>query len=58
MVNFKETIIKLHKEFPEWDLNTLIKIMECIVEGSIPYTGPFTTYPTGVRDLNTITYTT
>lgn len=32
MVNFKETLTKLHKEFPEFDLEKLFKIMECIVE--------------------------
>lgn len=34
MVNFKETITKLHSEFPEFDLAILLKIMECIVEES------------------------
>lgn len=32
MVNFKETLTKIHKEFPEFDLEKLLKIMECIVE--------------------------
>ena len=32
MVNFKETLTKLHKEFPEFDLEKLFKIMECVVE--------------------------
>lgn len=54
MVNFKETIINLNKAFPEWDLNTLLKIIECIVEQSNSIT-----YPTCVKDLTSgITYTT
>lgn len=32
MVNFKETVTKLHKEFPEFDLDTLIRIIDNIVE--------------------------
>lgn len=54
MVNFKETLTKLHTEFPEFDLETLFKVMECIVEE----TQINLNWPTGVRTLpaNDITW--
>lgn len=30
MIDFKRTLLNLHKTFPEFDLDTLIKIIECI----------------------------
>lgn len=27
-----DTIKKLHEQFPEWDLDTIIKVMDCIVD--------------------------
>ena len=32
MIDFKKTIINLHKMFPEYDLDKLIEIMDAIVE--------------------------
>lgn len=32
MIDFKKTIINLHKAFPDKDLDELIKIIECIEE--------------------------
>ena len=32
MIDFKKTIINLHKMFPEYDLDKLIKITDAIVE--------------------------
>lgn len=32
MIDFKKTIINLHKAFPEKDLDELMKIIECIEE--------------------------
>lgn len=30
MIDFKRTLLNLHETFPEFDLDTLIKIIECI----------------------------
>lgn len=35
MIDFKKTIINLHKAFPDKDLDELIKIIECIEQISI-----------------------
>lgn len=32
MIDFKKTIINLHKAFPDKDLDELMKIIECIEE--------------------------
>lgn len=32
MIDFKKTIVNLHKAFPDKDLDELIKIIECIEE--------------------------
>ena len=32
MVDFKKTLTNLHNEFPEFDLDTLFKIVDTIVE--------------------------
>ena len=34
MVDFKKTLTNLHNEFPEFDLDTLFKIVDAIVETS------------------------
>lgn len=46
MIDFKKTLINLHEKFPEYDLDTLIKIIESIVE-----TVDFNkfNYPSGVK---------
>lgn len=38
MIDFKKTIINLHKTFPDKDLDELMKIIECIecIEEQIP----------------------
>lgn len=35
MIDFKKTIINLHKAFPDKDLDELMKIIECIEESVI-----------------------
>lgn len=32
MIDFKKTIVNLHKAFPDKDLDELMKIIECIEE--------------------------
>ena len=32
MIDFKKTLTNLHDEFPEFDLDTLFKILDAIVE--------------------------
>lgn len=46
MIDFKNTLINLHKKFPEYDLDKLIEIIESIVE-----TADYSkfNYPQGVR---------
>lgn len=44
MIDFKNTIIKLHEKFPEWDLDTLIEVIKAIEEVTT-ITYPQTTYP-------------
>ena len=34
MIDFKKTLTNLHNEFPEFDLDTLFKIIDTIVETS------------------------
>lgn len=34
MIDFKKTLTNLHNEFPEFDLDTLLKIVDTIVETS------------------------
>ena len=34
MIDFKKTLTNLHNEFPEFDLDTLFKIVDAIVETS------------------------
>nr|DAX08770.1 MAG TPA: hypothetical protein [Bacteriophage sp.] len=46
MIDFKKTIINLHEKFPEYDLDTLIKIIDAIVE-TTDYSK--FNYPSGVR---------
>ena len=36
MIDFKKTLTNLHNEFPEFDLDTLFKIVDAIVETSTP----------------------
>lgn len=62
MIDFKKTLTNLHDEFPEFDLDTLFKILDAIVE-----TPTITTIPNGIRqpsdkpwwenDINRITCT-
>lgn len=62
MIDFKKTLTNLHDEFPEFDLDTLFKILDAIVET------PTITIPNGIRqpsdkpwwwgtDMNRITCT-
>jgi hypothetical protein len=46
MIDFKNTLIKLHERFPTYDLDTLIAIIDSIVE-TIDY-NKFN-YPYGVK---------
>lgn len=47
MINFKETLLNLHKAFPNLELEDLLKIMDCIeVE-------PLLKIPEGTRDITT-----
>lgn len=34
-MNIKETLKKLHETFPDFDTDTLLKILDCYVEGPI-----------------------
>ena len=43
MIDFKKTLTNLHDEFPEFDLDTLFKIIDAIVET------PTITIPSGIR---------
>lgn len=43
MIDFKKTLTNLHNEFPEFDLDTLFKIVDAIVETST------ITIPSGIR---------
>ena len=62
MIDFKKTLTNLHNEFPEFDLDTLFKIVDAIVETSTPTI----TIPSGIRQpsdkpwwgINRITYDT
>lgn len=45
MIDFKKTLTNLHNEFPEFDLDTLFKILDAIVE---TYT-PTITIPNNIR---------
>lgn len=40
MVDFKKTLTNLHNQFPEFDLDTLFKIVDAIVETSTTITVP------------------
>lgn len=63
MVDFKKTLTNLHNEFPEFDLDTLFKILDTIVE---TYTSTIA-IPNGIRQpsdkswqwdgANKVTYT-
>lgn len=47
MINFKETLLNLHKEFSNLELEDLLKIMDCIkIE-------PLLKIPEGTRDIGT-----
>lgn len=46
MIDFKKTLTNLHNEFPEFDLDTLFKIVDAIVETTD--CSKFN-YPSGVR---------
>lgn len=46
MIDFKNTLINLHKKFPEYDLDKLIEIIDAIVE-TIDY-NKFN-YPSGIK---------
>lgn len=61
MIDFKKTLTNLHDEFPEFDLDTLFKILDAIVE---TYTLTIN-IPSNIRqpsdkpwwnDINRITY--
>lgn len=53
MIDFKKTLTNLHNEFPEFDLDTLFKIVDAIVETSTPTI----TIPSGINRI-TCTYDT
>ena len=61
MIDFKKTLTNLHDEFPEFDLDTLFKILDAIVE---TYTSTIN-IPSNIRqpsdkpwrDINRITCT-
>lgn len=48
MIDFKKTLTNLHNEFPEFDLDTLMKIMDSIEE---IYTSSISFQP-GTRSLS------
>lgn len=64
-MNYKETLKKLHETFPDFDIDTIIKIMDCYISESsgwsydpniplkrrVDLTEPYTAIPT-----STITY--
>lgn len=55
MIDFKNTLIKLHERFPTYDLDTLIAIIDSIVE-SVDYNR--FEYPYGTKyplDLSKVT---
>lgn len=66
MIDFKKTLTNLHNEFPEFDLDTLFKIVDAIVETST-FTSTIT-IPSNIRQpsdkpwwedgINRITYDT
>lgn len=47
MIEFKETLLNLHKAFPNLELEDLLKIMDCIV------IKPLLKIPEGTRDTTT-----
>lgn len=65
MIDFKQTIIRLHKRFPEKSIEELLEIMDCIVEEDIsyirnpfsPFSGnPITSTPNKIEDTIEIKY--
>lgn len=60
MIDFKKTLTNLHNEFPEFDLDTLFKIVDAIVETptiTIP-SGQLSDKPWWEDGINRITYDT
>lgn len=61
-MNAKETLKKLHETFPDFDTDTLLKILDCYVEESITFpntiSSPWNGYPINVPTigLGNITY--
>lgn len=54
-MNYKETLRKLHEAFPEFDIETILKIMDCYTE-STSITAP---YPwNGSREAQPLTIST
>lgn len=49
MIDFKNTLINLHKKFPEYDLDKLIEIIDSIVE-TIDYSK--INYPSGKPQID------
>ena len=47
MINFKKTLLNLHKAFPNLELEDLLKIMDCIEVESL------LKLPEGTRDITT-----
>ena len=45
MVDFKKTLTNLHNEFPEFDLDTLFKIVDAVVETSTSTSTSTSTIP-------------
>lgn len=62
MIDFKKTLTNLHNEFPEFDLDTLFKIVDAIVETSTPTitipSGKPSDKPWWEDGINRITYDT
>lgn len=46
MIDLKRTLLNLHETFPEFDLDTLIKIIECITTET-----PYINFPQHTRDV-------
>ncbi len=47
MIDFKRTLLNLHETFPEFDLDTLIKIIECITTET-----PYINFPQHTKRCN------
>lgn len=48
MIDYRKTLTDLHKEFPDFDLDTLFKIMDLISEEKTLYNPNYPNYPNSI----------